>query len=95
MSMAALVALKRSAEMTRPQVKAWHAVLGRFPIEVINAAVLEMALTETRFPEVGDLYQICRRRLPKQYSPMGETDSKRPSRDEIRDVAGRLGLRVE
>jgi hypothetical protein len=88
------VALKRTAELTAPQVRAWHAVLSVFPVEVINAAVLEMVMTETRFPEVGDLYQICRRTLPKAYSPMEGGDPKRPSKAEIKSVADRLGLKV-
>jgi hypothetical protein len=93
--MTALVALKRTADLTKPQVKAWYAVLGGFPVEVLNAAVIEIALTKERFPEVGDLYTICRRCLPKDYSPMGTgTENDRPSKKEIAAVAERLGLDV-
>lgn len=94
-SLTALVALKRTASLTQPQIEAWYAVLGHFPEKWINAAVIEMCLTETRFPEVGDLYTICRRRLPKEYSPMGDGhETERPSRTEVRAVAKRLGLDV-
>ena len=86
--------LKRSLELTKPQICAWQAVLGVFSAEIINAAVVELALTDVRFPEVGDLYQICRRRSPKAYSPHGEgTDMKRPSIKEIAMIAERLGLK--
>jgi len=88
------VALKRTADLTPPQIEAWFAVLGGFPAEVVNAAVLEVALTRERFPEVGDLYQICRRSIPRDYVPAGDTDQSRPTRREIAAVAGRLGLRV-
>jgi hypothetical protein len=75
---------------------AWYAVLAGFPVSVLNAAVLEIALTKERFPEVGDLYAICRRSLPKGYSPMGDgKENDRPSKGEIRAVAERLGLEVE
>ena len=93
-AIAALVALKRTADLTPPEVEAWFAVLGGFPAEIVNAAVLEVALTKDRFPEVGDLYAICRRSLPKPYVPAGDPDQGRPTRREIAAVAGRLGLRV-
>lgn len=80
--------------MSSVQVKAWYAVLGQFPATVINAAVIELCLTEVRFPEVGDLYAICRRSLPKEYAPMGDT-SERPTKSEVRRVAERLGLEVK
>ena len=76
-------------------MKCWYAVLGQFPAKVFNAAVVELCLTQTRFPEVGDLYTICRRSIPKEYSPMGDGhETERPSRNEVRAVAQRLGLEV-
>lgn len=87
--------MKRTADLTKGQIEAWYGVLGGFPAEVVNSAVLEIALTKDRFPEVGDLYQICRRMIPKEYSPMGgDRDSERPTKREIREVAERLGLKV-
>lgn len=95
-AMVALVALKRTADLTRPQMQAWYAILGGFPAPILNAAVIELALTKERFPEVGDLYAICRRSLPKDYSPMGDgKENDRPSRKEIAAVAERLGLEIE
>jgi hypothetical protein len=94
-ALAYLTALKRTVELTEPQIMAWHAVLAGFPSTVINAAVIELCLTENRFPEVGDLYQICRRKMPKPYSPNGEgTDMKRPTVSEVKSIAERLGLPV-
>lgn len=101
-AMSHLVVLKRTSAFTPLQFQTWHHALGMFDVETINAAVLEMALVETRFPEVGDLYQICRRRAIKAdklqilYSPhSGNADSKIPSQDELRLIAARFGLAVD
>lgn len=94
-TLACLVALKRTADLSRPQIEAWYAVLGCFPIQLINRAVLEVCLNETRFPELGDLYQICRRQTPKPYVAYGDgEDSSRPTKSEINSIAQRLGLLV-
>ncbi len=99
--MARLCAMKRTAEMTETQLDAWHGALGGFGIGIISAAVIELALTETRFPELGDLYQICRRIAIKRgeiklpYSPHGEVGKiDRPTEAEIRVVAAQLGMEV-
>ena len=93
--------MKRTAELSKLQLTAWEGVLGGFRAEVINAAVIEMVLTETRFPELGDLYQICRRIAVKRgdiaepYSPHGTGETNgRPTAGEIKAVASRLGLEV-
>lgn len=92
----ALVALKRTADLTPVQIRAWYAVLGGFKIETINAAVIELVLNEVRFPELGDLYAICRRSLPKSYAPLGHgKENERPSKAEVRAVAERLGMKVD
>jgi hypothetical protein len=100
--MAHLSAMKRTASLTDVQLTAWHNTLGIFDTDILNAAVLELALTETRFPEVGDLYQLCRekafkhRRWERPYSShgQGEKDAARPGAAEIRAVAARFGLEV-
>lgn len=99
--MATLAVLKRTADFTEPEVKGWYAVLSGFPAVLINSAVIEVAITATRFPEVGDVYQLCRREairrgdLKLPYSPHGtDSDTSRPTRGEICDIAERIGLRV-
>lgn len=79
---------------------AWYRVLCGFPIEMINHAVLELCLSETRFPEIGDLFQICQRlwqqKHPPAYSPHGTGhDVKRPTRAIVKQIADRFGLPVE
>ena len=100
-AIAHLCAMKRTAALSPLQVDVWHGVLAGFSPEVVNASVIELALTKERFPELGDLYQICRREAIKRrqmdvpYNSNG-TDKTidRPSGDEIRQVAERLGLKV-
>jgi hypothetical protein len=94
-AMATLTALKRTASLDDIQIQAWYAVLGGFPATIINAAVLEISLTDNRFPEVGDLYQICRRCLPRPYAPFAsDTDATRPTKSEIAAIAERIGLPI-
>lgn len=93
--MANLSALKRTADMTTIELKAWYAVLAGFPSTVLNRAIIEVALTKERFPDVGDLYQICRRSLPKRYCAHGDgEESSRLAPSEIAAVAERLGLQI-
>lgn len=54
---ACLCVLKRTADFT----DAWYNGLGTFPIWIINRAVLKLATSQDRFPEFGDVYQLCRR----------------------------------
>lgn len=80
---------------------AWHAALGSFTPEVINTAVLELAVTENRFPELGDLFQACRRLAIRAglieipYSPHGsDKDAVNVTPAEIREIASRFSLKV-
>lgn len=100
-AMAHLVALKRTAALTDLQMTAWHNVLGVFDTDIVNAAVLQIALTDSKWPEVGDLFQLCRRlsfktgRVRRVYVPNGsEKDDGIPSIAEIREIANRFGLAV-
>lgn len=99
-AMAHLTAMKRTADLTPVQVQTWHGALGGFAPEIINAAVLEIALTDVRFPELGDLYQLCRGKalkaglMEEPYVPNGQPKKAEITSAEIREIAGRLGLKV-
>ncbi len=81
--------------MTDLQMKAWYAVLADFPATVLNRAIIEVALTKEKFPDVGDLYQICRKSLPKRYSAHGDgKECEKLAPSEIAAVAERLGLKI-
>lgn len=92
--------MKRTADLTDLQMTTWYGVLSGFSTRTLNRAMLELVLSESRFPELGDLYQTCRRvahetgELQRTYSPHAETDSKRPTKAEIQAIAERLGLDV-
>lgn len=80
---------------------AWHNVLGVFDVDVVNAAVLEVALNESAFPDLGNLYQAARRhamkagRLSQAYSPSGsDKDVARTPMSELREIGDRFGLPV-
>jgi hypothetical protein len=98
--MAHLTAMKRTADLTPIQVQTWHGALGGFAPQIVNAAVLEMALTDVRFPELGDLYQLCRAKaikaghMTEPYNPIGQPKKTEITSAEIREIAGRLGLDV-
>lgn len=99
-AMAHLTAMKRTADLTPVQVQTWHGALGGFAPEIINAAVLEIALTDVRFPELGDLYQLCRTKairaghMNDPYTPNGQAKKAEITAVEIREIGGRLGLKV-
>lgn len=101
MAIAYLCAMKRTANLTDQQLDTWHAVLGGFREEIINAAVIEICLTDNRFPELGDLYKICFRNAVKRgdrvipYKPSASNEEfQRPLTSEIQEIADRLGLKV-
>lgn len=99
-AVAHLTAMKRTANLDETQLRAWHAALGGFSAQTVNAAVLELALTDNRFPELGDLYQACRTKAIKagelrlDYNPRAANDEK-VTQGEIRSIAARFGLAVK
>ena len=99
--MAHLSAMKRTAQLTDLEMDAWHNVLGGFDADIVNAAVLEVALTETPFPDLGNLYQAARRhalkagRIKQDYSPSAtDKDVARTPMSELRAIGDRFGLQV-
>ncbi len=99
--MAHLCALKRTAAFSPDQVRVWHGGLGEFPAWVINRAVLMLATSQERFPEFGDVYQLCRREaiqgglMKEPYSPNGTGDKPTITRSEITTIGEALGLAVK
>lgn len=99
-ALAHLCALKRTSNFTDLQVDAWYGGLSAFPDWIINRAVLELATSETRFPEFGDVYQLCRRHalktgIMKQPEVSQYTDGKterKVTNDEIHTIGSALGL---
>lgn len=93
-SMAELVRLKRTTEFTKPELRAWYAALRCFPWTVVNRAVIETSLSETKFPDLGDLVRACDKQLPKGYCAMGGDGPWKPSSSLVQSIAKDLGLDV-
>lgn len=95
-AMVALTTLKRTSEFTKQQLNAWFCVLRRFPAATINLAVVELATSQTRFPEVSDLFRLCQAKMPRGYVPMsGDDDLGKPPPSVVRQIAQDLGLSVD
>lgn len=94
--MLALVALKRTAAFTREQAEAWYAALCGFKPQTINRAVLSVCMSQERFPEVSDVFQLCRKIQPREqpYNPNGDGKVKPLYDDELCEIATRMGLEV-
>ena len=94
-AMVVLTTLKRTAEFTDQQLEGWLCVLRRFPANVINEAVVELATSQTRFPELADLFCLCQRKMPRAYCPnRGDDDLGKPTASVVREIARELGLDV-
>lgn len=95
-AMLALTALKRTADFTEEQLVTWHAVLAGYKPATINRAVLMICAEQTRFPELSDLLQWCRKIEPREipYSPNGTGTAKPLYEDELQLIAERIGLEV-
>jgi len=98
--MAHLCALKRTANFSEAQVVVWYGALSAFPAWIINRSVLTLATSSERFPEFGDVYQLCRREainaglMQEPYSPLGDGKKADVSRKEITTIGEALGLVV-
>jgi hypothetical protein len=85
------------------QADAWISGLSAFPDWIVNRAILELATSETRFPDFGDVYQLCRRHAitsgvmkPPEYSPNGaEKTERKITNAEIHTIGSALGLMTE
>ena len=95
--MAHLCALKRTAEFTDLQTSVWYGGLKSFPAWIVNKSSLALGVSSERFPEFGDLYQLCRRYaiqanlIKEPYSPNGGGE-KAISGEEIATLGEALGL---
>lgn len=99
--MAHLCALKRTTDFSDAQVATWYGGLAAFPAWIVNRSVLTLATSQDRFPEFGDVYQLCRREaiqaglMQEPYSPHGTGEEKsKVTRQEITTIGEALGLAV-
>ena len=89
--------MKRTVAFTPEQITTWYGGLSAFPSWIVNRAVIELATSTDRFPEFGDVYNLCRRQAIKKglieqpYSPHSQVDQKITS-SEIETIGAALGL---
>lgn len=90
-----LTAMKRTVDLTNNQIAAWYGVLRVFPIWVLNKAILVVCLSDTRFPDIGDVYQQCRS-IAKKAGLCKEdySNTKGWSNSELETIASSIGLKV-
>lgn len=88
-----LTSAKRTAEFTTEQVRVWYAFLAGYRAATIRRAVETLVVTETRFPELADLFRLCRRIEPPEvpYGPNGTGDLRPAYESELQAIADRIG----
>lgn len=95
-AMKVLTILKRTTAFTTEQAAGWYAALAHFRHTTINRAVLQLSASQDRFPELSDLFQLCRKIEPPTvpYAPNGDGCLKPIYSAEIEAIAARLRLEV-
>ena len=93
-SLKRLCALKNQAQFTAFAIETWAAALSVFPPEVVNAAVLDMALSQDPFPDCGKIIAKCQIEMSKKATIPSQADPNKPSTNTIKAVAKALGIKI-
>lgn len=51
--------MKERVDMTPFALETWVAVLGQYPVEVVNRAVVQIGLSSDPFPDLGKIVLAC------------------------------------
>lgn len=98
--MAHLCAMKKTTEFTDIQINVWYAILQRFPDWAVNRSVISLGLSSEDFPDVGDMYRLCREQMRKAglisepYAPYGTGERSQLTADELDTIGRDLSLVV-
>jgi len=87
--------MKRVVSLTDHQCETWLAVLSVFPESVVNAAILEIGLSEDPFPDLGKLVINCERRRRTEAGTMPQDGVKRLGSGMVKAVADALQLKID
>ena len=93
-SLKRLCALKNQAQFTAYTIETWAATLSVFPAEVVNMAILEMALSQDPFPDCGKVIAKCQAEMAKRSPVVTQADPAKPSRGTVKAVAEALGIKI-
>ena len=94
-SLERLCSMKRVVSLTDHQCETWLAVLSVFPESVVNAAILEIGLSEDPFPDLGKLVINCERRRRTEAGTMPQDGVKRLGSGMVKAVAAALQLKID
>lgn len=92
-AIAVLTSAKRTSDFTQEQLRVWYAFLAGYRAATIRRAVETLVVTETRFPELSELFKLCRRIEPPDvpYGPNGTGDLRPAYEVELQAIADRIG----
>ena len=93
-SLKRLCALKNQAQFTAFAIETWAAALSVFPPEVVNMAIIEMALSQDPFPDCGKVIAKCQIEMAKRATTPSQADPAKPTIGTVRAVAKALGIKI-
>ena len=89
-----LCSLKNQAQFTTHQLETWLATLSIFPPEVVNRAILEIALSTDQFPDCGKVVAKCQVEMAKKTNQVTQADPNKPSKGTVDRVAAAFNIKV-
>jgi hypothetical protein len=76
-----------AVEFTMHQTETWCAALSVFPSGVVNRAILEIALSDDPFPNLGKVIARCQLEITKRSTAVSQADHSKPFRSTVNAVA--------
>ncbi len=70
------------------------ATLSIFPPEIVNRAILEIALSTDQFPDCGKVVAKCQTEMQKRTNQVTQADPNKPSKGTVDRVAAAFNIKV-
>jgi hypothetical protein len=90
-----LCSLKNQAQFSIHATETWCAALSIFPEEIVNRAILEIALSADPFPDCGKVIAKCQTELNRRSENLTQADPSKPSRGTVNRVAKAFGIQLD
>jgi hypothetical protein len=94
-ALARLAAAKNQAMMSPFAMETWCAVLSVYPVDVVNMAILQMALGSDPFPDLGKVVARCQRAMASRSTQVTQADPERIGRGTLTKIAAALQMPIE
>ena len=94
-ALARLCAAKNQAALTLFALETWCAVLSVYPVDVVNTAVLQMALGQDPFPDLGKVVARCQRVMASRSNQVTQADPERLGAGTIKRIAAALRMEIQ